>query len=765
MDALGPAGMPGRFFSRPPRANCLRMQGIGDTACLHRHATAPLDSRLNRLWAHEQASYGLRILAAFSALLAVCWARGELQLLPSLFLGAIASALAETDDNARGRAKAVLLSLASFAAIATMVITLAPYPWLFIAALAAAAFALVLLGALGERYASLGQSTVLLALYAMIGLEPGAHGGPWQHVALMLAGATWYGALSVLWALLLANRPVRERLARLFLALERYLQLKADLFEPVFHGDLEARRLALAQQNVQVVAALESARAAILSRFGYSGRPGVQSGLYFRLYYMAQDFHERASSSHYPYQALAEAFFHSDVLYRCRRVLLLQAGACAALGHAIRLRQPFAYPQSARQAGQDLRQSLDYLRAHHNPQWLPLLGALQLLGHNLASIERQLSDTQLVDAPLDGIDTRLRDTDLHSLREIARRLWQQLDTGSPLFRHGVRIASVLLAGFLLLRLVHPDNGYWILITSVVVCRPYFGATRRLLAQRIAGTLLGLAATWALMQLFPATWQQLLLALAATVAYFIARRERYVLATLAITVMALLCFNLIGNGYMLLWPRLLDTLLGALIAVAGALLVLPDWQGRHLPLVMANIVGSCARYLDAVLDQYRHGMRDDLPYRIARRDMHNADVALSMALSHMLHEPGYARGNLDAGFRFLALANTLLGYLSALGAHRAHSDAVTQDAAITAAGARLQQELAEFAQALQGRQPPEEPMPAYDTSILEPMAHDLDPRAHLLRTQLTLILQLLPRLRAVAREASSVAPPGISPPAP
>ncbi|NEK65846.1 MAG: TIGR01666 family membrane protein, partial [Xanthomonas perforans] len=83
-------------------------------------------------------------------------------------------------------------------------------------------------------------------------------------------------------------------------------KLKADLFEPVRQSDLHARRLALAEQNAKVVGALNAAKTAIMSRFGRSGRPGVQSGLYFRLYYMAQEFHERASSSHYPYEALTD---------------------------------------------------------------------------------------------------------------------------------------------------------------------------------------------------------------------------------------------------------------------------------------------------------------------------------------------------------------------------------------------------------------------------------------------------------------------------
>src|SRR5690606_34071328 len=202
---------------------------------------------------------------------------------------------------------------------------------------------------------------------------------------------------------------------------------------------------------------------------------------------------------------------------------------------------------------------------------------------------------------------------------------------------------------------------------------------------------------------------LLLALAAALLFFITRTDRYLLATAAITVMALLCFNLIGNGFVLIWPRFLDTLIGCAIAAIASLLILPDWEGRRLHKVMAQVVATSTAYLDAVLGQYRSGMRDDLPYRVARRDMHNADVALSVALAHMLREPGYARGNLDGGFRFLALSNTLLGYLSALGAHRAQSTLVGEDPVITAGHQQLQQSLSQLADALAKRDtaPPQE----------------------------------------------------------
>ena len=715
-----------------------------------------IESRLGRLWAHEKASYGLRVLIALGLAMGSCWYGGQLAALPAIFLGIIASAIAETDDNWLGRSKSVLLSLLCFALASASVVWLFPHPWAFVIGLALSTFVLTLLGALGERYASIAQATVALAIYTMIGLDQhhAAGGDPlqvWRGSVLLLIGAAWYGVLSILWSALFANRPVRERLAQLFEVLGEYLRRKADLFEPVRDDDLHARRLALAEQNARVVAALNAAKGAILSRFGRSGRPGVQSGLYFRLYYLAQDFHERASSSHYPYEALTEAFFHSDVLYRCQRLLALQGAACKALGGALRLRQPFVYGADSRQATDDLRQSLDYLHARAEPQQARLLGSLELLSNNLQGIEQRLSESSLSDTPLDGIDTRLRDSSPHTLKEMGRRLLQQLTPGSVLFRHGVRMAVALLAGYAVMTLMHAHNGFWILLTTAFVCRPNYGATRLRLVQRIAGTLLGLGVTWALMQLFTRVELQLLLALLAALLFFVTRTDRYLLATAAITVMSLLCFNLLGDGFVLLWPRLIDTVLGCLIAALASFLILPDWQGRRLHVVIANVLASASRYLRQVRVQYDQGQRDDLSYRIARRDMHNADAALSAALSNMVREPGYVRRNLDAGFRFLALSNVLLGYLSALGAHR---EQLTLDAATRQAADAVEQALSAIADSLARRQPlgpVDEAAQARMAEALEDMPSDAAPKQRLLRTQLALVLRLLPRLRAAAQE--------------
>ena len=159
------------------------------------------------------------------------------------------------------------------------------------------------------------------------------------------------------------------------------------------------------------------------------------------------------------------------------------------------------------------------------------------------------------------------------------------------------------------------------------------------------------------------------AIAAGVVFFINRTTRYTLATAAITLMVLFCFNQVGDGYGLFLPRLFDTLLGSLIAGLAVFLFLPDWQGRRLNKVLANTLTCNSIYLRQIMQQYAAGKSDDLAYRLARRNAHNADAALSTTLANMLMEPGHFRKEADVGFRFLVLSHTLLSYLSGLGAHR------------------------------------------------------------------------------------------------
>jgi YccS/YhfK family integral membrane protein len=610
-----------------------------------------------------------------------------------------------------------------------------------------------MLGALGERYGAIASATLILSVYTMIGVDQ--RGGEvidfWHEPVLLVAGAAWYGLLSVLWQAMFSNQPVQQSLARLFRELGFYLKLKSSLFEPIRQMDVEARRLELAQQNGRVVAALNAAKEIILHRVG-NGRPGSKLSRYLKLYFLAQDIHERASSSHYPYNALADAFFHSDVMFRCQRLLRQQGKACRALAESIQMRQPFIYDASFAEALSDLHASLEHLRIQSNPAWRGLLRSLRALAANLGTLDRLLSDASNPDALADATDSSLLDRSPRNLKDVWIRLRTQLTPTSLLFRHALRLPLALSIGYGMVHLIHPSQGYWIILTTLFVCQPNYGATRRKLGQRIIGTAIGLTVAWALFDLFPNPLIQSCFAIAAGVVFFINRTTRYTLATAAITLMVLFCFNQVGDGYGLFLPRLFDTLLGSLIAGLAVFLFLPDWQGRRLNKVLANTLTCNSIYLRQIMQQYAAGKSDDLAYRLARRNAHNADAALSTTLANMLMEPGHFRKEADVGFRFLVLSHTLLSYLSGLGAHReTQLPPDVREHLIDGAGVRLAASIDEIAQGLASKLPiaiqsDEEEALANE---LEQMPDEIDEGQRLVQTQLALICRQLGPLRTLA----------------
>lgn len=716
-------------------------------------ASLSLSHSLRRLWALERFGPSVRFFIALSACMGWSWYHGQMELLTPLSLGVIASALAESDDSWQGRLFASCVTLVCFFLTALAVELIYPYPWLFVSALSLAAFGLIMLGALGERYANIAFATLILSIYSMIGLEQSSIVlvSMWQQPVLLVAGASLYATLSVLWYGAFSQQPLQHSLARLFREQCAYLKAKSALFEPLRNMDIEGHRLAIARQNSRVVSALNDTKNLILHRV--DGRSDSKVKRYLKLYFIAQDIHERASSSHHPYSQLAETFFHSDVLFRCLRLLRQQGDGCKALAKAIELRQPFDYGGGHTQALEDLQAAIAYLREQNNPQWRDLLRSLRTLANNLSALDHLLRDAANPRAALLTKDQAILDRDPQTFKEAIERIAQNFSIDSLLFRHALRLSIAVAVCYGIMQALHPDQGYWILLTTIFVCRPNYGATRVRLVERIIGTILGLAASWALLELFPELWVQALIAVAAGVAYFTTRTSHYKLSTAFITLMVLFFFNQVGDGYNLFLPRLTDTLIGSAIAGLAVFLILPDWQARRLNMVLGQTLRCNGRYLRQIMLEYSQGKTDDMAYRVARRSAHNADAALSSTLTNMLKEPGHFRRQTDIGFRFLLLSNTLLSYISALGAHRetlAHAPSyptLNQEAQLIAGSLeKIAQQLIKL-----------EPIDVHSDAELQQsyrlrdLPEEEDDTLRFLQTQLLLLSQQLGSIRTLAAE--------------
>ena len=713
-------------------------------------------SDLKRLTAPDRFADGIRVLVALAAVIGYAGLGGNPQELIPLVLGVIAAAIAETDDGPRDRARALAVTLACFSIAAVAVQVLFAQPMLFAPALFAGTFVLVMLGAISARYALIANATLLLSVYTMITVDQQsmAETVRWRQPLLQVAGAGVYGALALAWSAVFVHRPVQQSLARLFTALDDHLVCKSRLFEPTRDLDVQARRTDLAYSNAGVVAALNDTRQALLDRLnGRRSRSAMNVNL--RLYLAAQDIHERASSAHYPYRALTQAFFHSDLMFRCQRLMQRLARACADRAAALRQAEAFADRAGVAGALDEFEAALAYQRrAQEQAPGHDLRHAVDDLADNLRALAAKvLGAGDSAPAPS---DSELQNPAPDSPIDAARRIWLELTPAAARFRHALRLALAMAAGYGVLLLIQPAQGYWILLTTMLVCQPDYAATRQRFIQRVSGTIAGLVIGWALLRLFPQPEIQLSLTVISGVVFFAARFRRYFVAAAAISVLVLVAFNQVGNGFDLIWPRLMDTLIGGTLAAAAMLLVLPDWRSRELHQRLAAALAADGRYLRAVFAQYRSPRRDDLAYRVARRDAHNADAAVSTHIATAVGDPHGARTDSREAFAVLACTQTLIGHLSALGAHRgqrpAHADTAVLDEAVDHLAASLDA----VAQALIHGQP----MPAgsaVETDLRRALA--AWPEAHadssgLAAAQLRLLLDELPRLRQIGQRLIS-----------
>lgn len=612
--------------------------------------------------------YYIRILIALTGTTLVPWLLGQdPKVTIPLTLGVVAAALTDLDDRLTGRIKNLIITLFCFFIASVSIELLFPYPIFFFFGLAFSTCAFILLGALGQRYATIAFGALLIAIYTMLGVP--IFDTWYQQPALLLTGAIWYNILTLIGHLLFPVRPLQDAITQCYQQLSAYLDAKANLFDPDLEDDYQQSVYDLALVNSTLVSTMHQAKIVLLSRLkGDRGQKGTRNSLHY--YFVAQDIHERASSSHIQYQQLSRTLRHYDILFRFQRLLTMQARACHQVAQSVLWRKQYQHNPRFERTFAYLENSLQLLKVQ-SPN-LHEIKALHNLLNNLKGIDIQLKGLGLEQSSWlqnDEQIEQLSDESLSGISDIIARVKHNLTPKSSLFRHAIRMSILLCTGYAIIQLFDMERGYWILLTSLFVCQPNYSATKRRLALRIIGTIVGILIGLPLLNIIPSIEGQLTLIVISGLLFFMFRSSQYAQATLFITLLVLFCFNLLGEGFDVALPRIIDTVIGCFIALLAVSFIWPDWKFRQLPQVIQKTMESNCRYLDAILQQYYQGKDNSLEYRIARRDAHKNDAEFASIVSNMATDPKSYQITQEQAFRLLCLNHTLLSYISALGAHR------------------------------------------------------------------------------------------------
>lgn len=625
---------------------------------------------IERIKYNAALMYNVRIGIAFLGTTFVpYWLHFQMATIP-LTLGVVAAGLSDIDDRFTSRILNQFYTYIGFFIAASSIQLLFPYPAVFALSLIFACIAWILLGSLGKRYATISYGCLVVSVYSMLGVHLFEH---WYiQPILLVIGAIWYGVLSTLSFLIAPVRPVQEKLSQSYASLGDFLFAKANLFDvDMTISSYRQSMIDLSMENGKLISLFNEMKTALLTRLkGDRGQQDTRRSLQY--YFVAQDIHERANSSHIDYQIFVKYFKHSDILFRLQRILSLQGKACKDLSECILKREPYIHSKRFKHIFENLKLSLNRLKDEYanDPIWIHALFSLY---QNLKAIDGQLRNLE-TERALNIIVTQqeyqLKDDDLKGWSDIKSRIIQNLTPESVLFRHAIRLSIVLFVCYIFIQITNIHYGFWVLLTALFVSQPNFNATKRRLRLRIIGTLLGIIIGFAILYFVPSTEGQLCLLIVSGILFFELRSQQYAQATAFITIVALINFNLDGGlGISALFPRMLDTIIGCFFAWLGVTFIFPDWKFRRLPRNITKTLEAQCAYLKEIVAQYHLGKNNHLNYRIMRRTAHNSDSELASVISMLATEPDFDPTQKTLAFDFLCLNHTLLSYIAALGAHR------------------------------------------------------------------------------------------------
>ncbi|MCW0323087.1 YccS/YhfK family putative transporter [Pantoea dispersa] len=473
----------------------------------------------------------------------------------------------------------------------------------------------LLVGVTGEispLHGRLLPGTLIAAIFtlSLVGRMP-----MWVPPLLYIGGTLWYGLFNWFWFWLWKEQPMRETLSLLYRELADYCDAKYTLLTQLTDPEKALPPLLARQQKAVDLITTCYQQMHMLS----ASRDNSHKRL-TRAFQVALDLQEHISVSlHQPeeVQKLVEQS-HAEAVIRWNAKIIsarLRVLADAILYHQLPERFHMEKPLGA----------LEKIARQHpdNP-----VGNFCL--YHFSRIARVLRTQK-------PLYTRDLMADRQRRLPLLPALRSYLSLKSAALRTAARFAVMLMFGSALALFFNIPKPYWILMTIMFVSQNGYSATRVRIQHRALGTFAGLLIAAASLRFAVPESIALLTMLVITLASYLITRKYYGWSMIGFTVTAVYSLQLLSlNGAQFLLPRMMDTLMGCLIAFAGMIWLWPQWQS-----------GLLRNNAHDALEAYQEALRlllgpEQAPEKLAyqRVKVNQAHNALFNSLNQASTEPGF-----------------------------------------------------------------------------------------------------------------------------
>ncbi len=520
----------------------------------------------------------------------------------------------------------------------------------------------------GLRAASVGTAALLVMTLSIGDIRPLKD--IIFHALFILFGGLWYAGLSIS---LYNIRPywlAQQSLGDCLVEVGKFMRIKAGFYQENINYDENYQKLLEAQI---VVNEKQDAMRELLFKTREIVRESTQEGRFLVVVFADMiDLFEQIMSTFYNYKNLHQAFDKIGILHKYEDLLVLLSDDLENIGYALKLGTiPHLSPTIPRKL-QDLHQAILDLEESPNAAQFDALsiGALKNIEVNIKNIFLRLK--KIVGYFKVKKKKKLGKHGLETSPFIAHQDYEpkvfreNLTLDSEICRHSLRVALVMLAGFLIAQSFAFLHSNWILLTIMVIMKPAFSLTKERNYHRLIGTLIGAGIGLVILWLNLKKEALFVILLVCMLGAYSFQRKFYVISVLFLTPFILIMYDFLGIGTIpMLKERVLDTLIGGAVAFVASYFLFPTWEKEKVHKALVEMLRANLQYYRQIRGLYRGKSFESLPHKLARKDVYVKTANLASAFQRMFSEPKSKQVNIKEIHQFSVLNHAFSSYVATL----------------------------------------------------------------------------------------------------
>jgi uncharacterized membrane protein (TIGR01666 family) len=588
----------------------------------------------------------------------------------AMALGALLSSPSDISGSFRHKKFGILLS----AIIAVLASLMGGYlvfdTWLLIPVLGLTLFGISYLAVYGFRASliSFSGSFAIVLSFANISEELEIY----ERAFFIGLGGLWYLMLTILRQKVNPKQQTEQFLSQSLELTGKYLETRGKLLDPNANREELQRNLLEIQTDLNEKH--ETLRDILISSTKSSGNSNYERKRLL-IFIQLVDVLELAIANPVNYEKMDLCLQkHQDQFQNIQKLIFAMANRLKMISAAILNQKSFTKNESLKASLNTVKESMDSYKLETETQ----IDEGYLLLQNLYDYqEKQVRK-------IHKIERLLSDPDIGKLTFIKKDeavqfitpqeydpkiLIDNFNLKSPIFKHSLRLALVVMIGYTIGVYFSVQNAYWILLTIIVIMRPNYGLTKNRSKQRTFGTLIGAAIAVGIVFITQNQVVYGILALISLILAFAMVQKNFKTSATFITLSVVFIYALLmPNVLDVIQYRVVDTLIGAGLATLGNLLLWPSWEFLGIKSVISNSIKANKEYLSEITRFYEKKGNVLTSYKLSRKKAFLATGNLNSAFQRMTQEPKSKQKNLDKIYELVVLNHTFLSSLASMGTY-------------------------------------------------------------------------------------------------